>query len=134
MVFSGYMNKKSWKHELARDFLALGSWIFYILVLARSAIRPYRPFVDHLVIAGVLLVLAVFIFKNHEGYVSRTLVLVWFTIIFYNDLGFSVFAVLAFLGVIASSKYTGSDWKKIVFGVVVGLVAVVVGYYGSFLI
>lgn len=125
------MDKKEWKRELARDFLALGSWIFYVLVLARSAIRPYRPFVDQLVIAGILLIILVFAFKNHEGYVARTLVLVWFTIIFYNDLGFSVFAVLAFLGVVVSSRYIGRDWKKIVFGVLVGLVAVVVGYYGA---
>jgi len=131
------MKKKVWGRELARDFLALGSWIFYVLV-ARSAILPYRPFVDQLVIAGIILVVAVFILSSgklkFDGYVARTFVLVWFTVLFYQDTGFSVFAVLAFLGVIVSSRYVGNDWKKIIFGVVVGLVAVVVGYYGAIFI
>jgi hypothetical protein len=55
-----------WKKKWARDFLALGSWVFFILVLARALIKPYRPLVDQVFIAGVVLVIAVFILK-HDG-------------------------------------------------------------------
>ena len=38
------MIKKEWKKELARDFLALGSWIFCILVLTGGGVRVYGVF------------------------------------------------------------------------------------------
>jgi len=75
---------KNNKKEFARDFLALGSWVFFVLVIARAAIEPYRPFIDQVILAGVLLVVIGLIFKGkkfYDPYVARGLVLVIFTTI-----------------------------------------------------
>ena len=117
-----------WKKEAARDVLALGSWIFYLIVIARALIKPYRPFVDQVVIAGVVLLVLLFLIKDSDGYLARGLVLVVFTSIFYQDNLFTGFVFLAMIGMIASSWYVGNSFRKIVVGLVVGGVGVGVGY------
>jgi len=121
------------KKEMARDVLALGSWVFYVLVIGRALIKPYRPFVDQLVIAAFVLVVIGFFISKVDWYVARGLVLAVFTILFYEDAVYSGFAVVASVLLIVSSKYVGTDLRKILFGVVVGTIAVFAGYYGVLL-
>ena len=45
------------KTEVARDNLALGSLIFFIIVLIRALIGPYWRFFMELAIAGVILII-----------------------------------------------------------------------------
>ena len=117
------------KKEIARDVLALGSWAFYFLVVGRALIKPYRPFVDQIVIAAVVLILLGFVLRDSDGYIARGLVLVIFTILFYEDNVFSVFAVIVFALMIVSSRYNGNNWKKICKGLLIGAVSVLVGWY-----
>jgi len=123
------MKNKDWKQTLARDVLALGSWVFYFLVIARALIKPYRPFADQLIIAAIILVVINLFIKNYEGYTSRALILVVFTSLFYKDNLFTSFAALIGLGLIASSYYTGNDKNKIIKGILIGLIATLIGYY-----
>ena len=61
--------KKDWKYEIARDLMAFGSIIFYLLVLVRSTIGEYMTFVYQLLIAVVVLILLSIIIKNSNYYI-----------------------------------------------------------------
>jgi hypothetical protein len=113
---------ENWKKELARDFLAFGSWVFFVLVIARAAIKPYRPFVDQMIIAGFLLLIIGFVLKKFDidYYISRGLVLVIFTSIFYEDNLFSFFAILVMIGLVFSSYFVRNSLKRVGLGLVVG--------------
>ena len=121
--------KEGKKREFARDFLSVGSIVFYILVLARALIQPYRPFVDQLVVSLVVL-MVISLFVKYDGYVARGLILVFFTSVFYNSNLFTWFAVVVFLGLMISSYYLRKDKRSLIKGVVFGIVSVLVGYYG----
>ncbi len=118
--------------EIARDVLALGSWVFYALVVARAFIKPYRPFLDWLVIGAVVLIVISVVFKKlkFEGYVARGMVLAVFTSLFYESSRFSIFAFLVFVGLLVSARYVGRKWLEIVYGIIVGVIGVLVGWYG----
>jgi len=120
---------ENWKKEAARDVIALGSWIFYVLVIVRALIQPYRPFTDHLVIAGVVLIFAGFVFKEIDHKVSRGLVLAVFVSLFYKNMLFAVFAGIIVVGLIVSANYLGSSRGKVFKGIAVGLIAIIAGYY-----
>jgi hypothetical protein len=120
---------RGWKKEVARDVLALGSWIFYLIVIVRALIKPYRPFVDQMIIAGVVLLVLGFLIKESDGYLARGLVMVVFTSIFYKDDLFTGFVTLVFIGMIASSRYVGNSFRKIIIGLIIGAVSVGAGYY-----
>ena len=120
-------------NEIARDVLALGSWVFFVLVIARVAIKPYRPFLDQLIIAGTVLLVIGFVLKrvDYEKYVARGLVLVVFTSIFYESLIYNWFVSLVGLGLIWSSWCLEKNWKRIVYGLIVGAIGIGIGYYVS---
>ena len=116
----------NWKKELARDFLALGSWVFFVLVIVRLLILPYKwTYINHLYIAGGLILLVdLFLRGRVDTYISRALVIVFYTSLFYENTLYSIFVKLAFAGLVFSSKYIGNSWKKIGFGLLLGLVGV----------
>ena len=117
------------KKEIARDLIALGSIPFYILVLARSLIGDYYLFFYQLIIALVFLFLVNILFKNFNQHLSRAFVLVVFTIIFYKQLIYTVFAVIVFLFLLVSLVYLKIDKKEISFGLVLGVISSLIGYY-----
>jgi len=121
--------KKEWKREVARDFLAIASWIFFFLVIARLAIGPYLPWVYQFIVSGVVLALLLFYIKESDGYVARGLVLLILTGLFYNTLSFTVFSIVAYFLLIASTLYLGSKPLGIIKGVILGAISTVVGYY-----
>ena len=116
--------------ELARDFLALGSWVFFILIFARAMIKPYRPFTDQIAIAGIILIITAILLKNkYDAYTSRALILMFFTVIFYQDNLFAWFARLAFIGIVISSYYLTKDNIKIIKGIIIGIITTAISYY-----
>jgi hypothetical protein len=119
------------KKEIARDVIALGSWVFYLLVIARMAIKPYRPVLDQVVIAGIVILLIGLIWRKREfnEYISRGVVLVVLTSIFYESLIYTWFVSLVGIGLLWAAWYLDGDWKKIVFGLLIGLIALGIGYY-----
>ena len=118
--------KGSFKRELSRDFLALGSWIFFLLVVVRVLILPYRwPYLNHLLVAGGLILLVdIFVRGKVEGYVARSIVLSYYLCLFYENQLFSIFVTLAVIGLLMSSKHLGNSWKKIGYGILVGLIGI----------
>ena len=119
---------KNLKKEIARDVLALGSWVFYLIVTVRALIKPYRPFADQIIIAAIVLILVGWVYKDWDGYVSRALVLVVFTSIFYQSMIYTIFVSLIGLILIYSSRYVGNSTKKIFHGLVVGAISILVSY------
>jgi hypothetical protein len=118
--------KVDWKKELARDFLALGSWVFFALVISRILILPYRwDYLTHLLIAGGLIFLAdLFLRGKIDTYVSRALVITFYTSWFYDNNIYGIFVKLIFAGLVFSSSYVGNSWKKIIYGLLLGTVGV----------
>jgi hypothetical protein len=124
--------KKDWKKKIARDVLAFGSIVFYVLVIVRALIKPYRPFVDSLVVAILVLIVLYIFIKNYDTYIARGFVLAFFTSIFYQDRLFAIFASFLFLGLIFSSYYIGTEKSKILKGLIFGAISIAIGYYGVF--
>jgi len=114
----------NWKKELARDFLSVGSWIFFVLIVVRILILPHRwPYLNHLLVAGGLILIVELVFRNRvESYVSRGVVIAFYISLFYEDFMFSIFSKIALGGLVLSSRYLGNEWKKIGYGVLLGLV------------
>jgi len=121
--------KKDWKKEGARDFLAIGSWVFFIIIVARLGIGPYFPEVWQYLTAGVVLAVLLFVFKDADGYAARGTVLAILTSLFYNDKGFAIFAAVAFFFLSLSIWYLGKKCRHIIYGVLLGLASTGVGYY-----
>jgi hypothetical protein len=117
-----------WKNELARDLIALGSPLFYSLVVARALIGPFFTFFYQLIISVLLLYILSLILKSSNSYVSRGFVLTVLTGLFYQDIFFAVFSSLIYLGLIFSAFCLGISKREIRRGVAIGMVSVIAGY------
>lgn len=125
------MFDKSWKKELARDTLALGGIAFYFIVIGRALIGEYYTFVWQIAIAAFLLFIFFLVFRKLEldYHIARALILVVFTILFYNDWKFSVFAVILFAVMLVCSLYVWKSKKKTFYGLVLGAIISVLSDY-----
>jgi len=126
--------KKNWKYEIARDSMAIGSILFYLIVVVRSLIGDYLIFVYQLIIAIIILIISSFIIKNTNHHIARALVLVVFTSLFYKDNLFTIFAGLLWIFMILSAFYIRENKKSIYKGIVLGIIATFVSYYLSLVI
>ena len=126
--------KKNWKYEIARDSMAFGSILFYLIVLARSTIGEYMIFVYQLLIAIIILILSSFIVKNANHHLARAFVIVVFTIIFYKDTFFTIFAFLLWFFMILAAFYIKEKKESIAKGIILGIIAALVGYYLSLVV
>ncbi len=121
--------EKSWKKEVARDAMAFGSILFYIIVIIRAIIGQHIVFVYQVIISLVVLVILSFIIKNANQHIARAVPLGVFTSLFYQDNLFTVFAFLVFVVMLISAFYI-KEKKKVVFnGVISGFIASLAGYY-----
>ena len=123
--------EKNWKKEIARDAIAFGSILFYLIVMIRAIIGEYLSFVYQLLIALVFLIIISFIVKNANHHIARAFVLVVFTSGFYKDSLFTIFASLLFIFMIGAAFYIKEKKKVIVKGIIIGVIAALVGYYLS---
>jgi len=100
--------------------------VFFVLVIVRILILPYKwDFINHLFIAGgFILIVDLFLRGKVDTYISRALVLMFYTSLFYDNNLYGIFVKLAFAGLIFSSKYVGRGWREIGFGLLVGLIGV----------
>ena len=123
--------KKDWKHELARDTIAFGSILFYLIVIIRATIGEFDLFLYQLLIALAVLIILSFIIKNANHHVARALPLVVFTIIFYKDNLFTIFVSLLFIIFLGAAYHIKVKKEAIVKGIIIGVIAALVGYYLS---
>lgn len=126
--------KKDWKYEIARDSMAFGSILFYLIVIVRSLIGEYLVFVYQLLIALAILILSSFIIKDTNHHLARAFVVVVFTSIFYKDNFFTFFAALLWVFMIGSAFYIKEKKESIIKGTILGIIATVISYYLSLVI
>lgn len=126
--------KKNWKYEIARDSMAFGSILFYLIVLARSTIGEYMTFVYQLLIALAFLIISSFFIKKANHHLARAFILVVFTSLFYKDVPFAVFTSLVWVFMIGSAFYIKENKKPIFKGIVLGIIAALVSYYLSLVV
>ena len=121
--------KENWKYEIARDSMAFGSILFYLIVIARATIGEYMIFVYQLLIALAILILSSFIIKNTNQHLARAFVLVVFTSIFYKDTFYTVFVSIVWLLMIGAAFYIKLNKKSIGRGIILGVIVALVSYY-----
>jgi len=114
--------------EIARDIIALGSPIFFVLVVARIYLLSNFEYLSQFLIAGILFLVLFFIFKA-DIYSGLGLIVLIFTMIYYNDLKFGIFGTLLYAALILSLVYLNKGKKEILLGVVLGAVSALISYF-----
>jgi len=120
--------KKEWLKETARDFVALGSIPFFILVLVRVYLLDNSNYFTQFIIAGVLVILVSLLFKINL-YSGLGFVILIFTSLYYDETRYSIFAAIAYIVLIFSLYYLGKDKKEVIKGVFFGGVCTGIAYY-----
>jgi hypothetical protein len=115
------MIEKSWIKSFERDILALGSVVFYFLVIGRALIAPYILFVSQLAVAALILTIVFLFFKNFETYLARGVILIVCTGLFYRSFAYTSFSLAIFCLMIFSTLDLGSSRKKTLLGIFVGI-------------
>ena len=123
--------KKDWKYEIARDAMAIGSILFYIIALARSTIGDYFLFTYQLLIALAILIALSFIIKKANHHIARALVLIVFTSLFYQDNFFTIFVILLWIFMLGAAIYIKEKKEVVGKGIILGLIAALASYYLS---
>ena len=125
------MKRENWKQEIARDSMAFGSILFYFIVIIRSIIGKYMPFVYQLLIALAILIVLSFVIKKANHHIARAIPLVIFTSLFYQENLFTVFAALLLVFMLGAAIYIKEKKEAVVKGIVLGLIASLASYYLS---
>lgn len=121
--------KASFFQHTARDTIALGGLAFYILVIARALIAPYLTFTYQLLASLVILAILSFIIKESDNNIARALILVTFSIMFYNIQTFTILASIVFIALIAAAIYLKTTTKQIALGIALGIISTISSYY-----
>ena len=119
----------SWLKETARDALAIGSIAFCFIAIGRATIGVYLDYVYQLLASFMILFLLTLFVKKSENHLARGLILVIFTSLFYYELKFTVFAIVLFIIMLASSIYLKIEKKAIAKGLLLGAVSSFIAYY-----
>ena len=128
---SEYTMKKidivSWKNELARDLIALGSIPFFLLVLVRIHLLNNPVYLNQFIFSGIVFLGLFFIFRLNL-YSGLGLIVLFFTSMYYNDIAFTIFGSIIYLFIIASLFYLKYDMKKVFLGILAGVIGIAIGY------
>lgn len=125
------MNKEGLKENVnatARDIVALGSIPFFILVLVRVYLLNKPDYFSQFLIAGVLFLILAFSFK-FDKYSGLGLVILIFTILYYNVNTYTIFSSITYVLLLISLIYLKKVKKKIFLGTATGALCSVVSYY-----
>lgn len=123
--------KTSWLKEIARDLLALGSIPFYFLVIIRAIIGKYNIFVYQMLIAAIAIFALYFVIKNSNLHIARAFVAVVFTSLFYEEMLYTVFAILIWILLLISAYYIKRNIGYVFRGIIIGVISSLAGYYGA---
>jgi len=120
--------KREWLQNITRDFVALGSPVFLVLVVLRLLLIPNYEIIVGMILASIIFMIP-FFFVKQNIYSGIGLITLVFLIQNYADFRFSVFASIAYILLIGSLFYLKRDWKKILFGVLIGGASAGISYY-----
>ena len=116
-----------WKKEAARDVIALGGVPFYFIVVVRvligESLSPFYTLTYQFLLAALLIFLLSKAIKNSNNYVSRSLALLFFTSLNYNDNFYTIFVSILWILLLGSLVYIKTKKSDIVAGFVVGLLS-----------
>ncbi|MBT7102186.1 hypothetical protein HN935_01610 [archaeon] len=115
------MKEDGWLKVLARDLIALGGLPFFVLVLVRVWMLDNMAYFLQFAIAGVIFGL-LFLFVKQDVYAGLGLIVLVFTSLYYGDFLYSVFGSVAYCLLLVSLFYLERDWKRVIFGVLIGAV------------
>ncbi len=120
--------KKEYIKEISRDLLALGGLPFFFLAMARSLIGDYFMYTYQLLL-GLVIITLVSLFVKANLHLARSLVVLIFSVLFYNVDRFTGFAIFVWLLLLGSTFYLKQDKKFIINGVILGAIASIITYY-----
>lgn len=130
----------SWKKELFRDLEALGSYLFFVLVAARSMIGMHLSFFSRmaagLVVSLVLWQVVKMLFGIRSSSHIMNSVIVWSVVnLYYKSIGFAVFTLVLF-GIMfyAHSVLRKHEKFELVSGFVIGVLASCIALWVSGLV
>ena len=115
------MKAKKFLEEYARDIIALGSPIFFILVLARIFLLSNYSYLSQFFIAGIIFSLLAYFFRANI-YSGLGLIVLIFTTLYYNRINFTIFAIFIYLLLIASLFYLKKEKSEVIKGIIFGLI------------
>lgn len=114
--------------ETARDLIAFGSPIFFILVLARVSLLPHPEYLSQFIIAGIIFMFLAFLLKL-EKRTGLALIILVFTILYYDNQKFTIFTVSLYTLFLASLYYLETKKLEIVKSFSLGLISAIISYY-----
>ncbi len=115
-------------NEIARDSLAIGSIPIFIIVAIRSTIGEHYIFLYQIFLAGLILFI-LSLFLKSQNHLTRGIVLYIFTILFYNDIKYTIFATALIILILISLIYLKYSKKQILFGILTGLISSGISYW-----
>lgn len=122
------MNVKNFFKESARDLIAFGGPIFFLLVLARVSITANFIYLSEFILAGGIFYALSFSLDANVRAGIGTILLI-FTGIYYGSVSFAAFATIIYILFLTSLVYLGEKKKDVAKGVVLGLVVAGGVYY-----
>lgn len=119
----------NWKKEFYRDLEAMGSYVFYIIVAARSLVGMYWPFLAQAAAALAISLIIWQIVKSTTGikassHAANGMILIFIINAFYQAWPFAIFTV-AFFTVVwyAHMKIRKHTSKEFLIGALNGMVS-----------
>ncbi len=122
------MKIKNFLKESARDIIALGSPIFFILALARISITNNYSYLAKVALAGFLFLVLIYFFKGNIR-LGFGIIIVVFLSIYYGDLKFAIFAFLIYITAIVSLVYLKEEKSRIIKGIFFGLISTGISWF-----
>ncbi len=120
--------KTEYFKEAARDLIALGSPIFFIVVLARVATLSNLEYLSQFIIAGILFYTFTILLKTDKR-AGLGVVLLIFITIYYDSPGFTWFARIVFILFIGALYYLKIEKLEIAKSIALGVIATGISYY-----
>ena len=118
------------KKEVARDIMALGSIPFFLIVIVRIIILENPEYLFQIVFAGIFFLPLYAIFKS-SLHLGLGLILVAFLSLYYQENLFTAMAIILYLGMIISATYIKIEKKKIIQGIIFGLISTTASYLAA---
>ena len=119
---------RDWVQRLERDVLALGSVVFYVLVVGRGLVGPFWDLVVPLVAIAALFMVGRRWLRDVDLYVARALVLAVLVTRHYADVLFGLFAVVILAFLVFAALDLGGSRREVKRGAAVGVAAGGLGY------
>jgi len=113
--------------EIQRDILALGSPVFYFLVIARALVGPFWDLANPLLFLAPAIYLVSRLKFEANLYLSRALLMVVVITLHYGDWKFGVFSGLIWLAMVYAALQLGRSRQSVANGVGLGVVLSLVG-------